>query len=277
MPRQGSTFLEMLEGCREGNRRSCGQLIESYLSLAEFWIDHYFPVLSPHRDQVLVELLKHSIVEPGGLTKTFQGTWEREFLREWRLCTLRLCWGRAVYVNDAASTPLRRDQLAGLLKGFPLLHQQFLWFHLCRFPAGEVTQILSMRPEAMEPILSKALARAVEMNMPLSSGRQISSMPPKLLIEVDSEKSENCVSIRLLSKIIDGQALWAEKEKAEGHTADCLYCLSNLTALKETILKLRTLPAGNPLRIENFVTSTMGRAEEKKSLAAAVGKFFKRV
>ncbi|MBZ5534498.1 MAG: hypothetical protein LAO31_00970 [Acidobacteriia bacterium] len=267
----------MLQGCREGNRRACGQLIESYLSLAEFWIDHYFPVLSPHRDQVIVELLKTSIVDPGGLLKSFQGTWEREFLREWRLCTLRLCWGRAVYVHDAAPTPLLRDQLAGLLKGFPLLHQQLLWFHMCRFPAGELAQILSMRPEVVEPILSKARARAVETNLPHSSGGQIPTMPPKLLVEMDSEKSENCVSIRLLSKIIDGQALWAEKEKAEGHTADCLYCLSNLTALKETILKLRTLPAANPLRIDNFLNSTMGRPEEKKSFGAAVGKLFKRV
>ena len=266
----------MLEGCREGNRGACRQLVQSYLSLAEFWIDHYFRVLRPHRDQILVELLKSSIVEPDGLLKTFQGTWEREFLREWRLYTLRLCRGRAVYVDGPTSPPLTRDQLAELLKGFPLLHQQLVWFRMCQIPLKEVVQILSMRPEAAEPVLVKALERGAEMTLPLSSEERILSIPPNLLVEIDNEKTEDCVPVRLFNKIIDGQALWAEKEKAEGHAADCLYCLSTLTALKETKFKLRTLPAANPLRTENLVNSAMGKPEEKKSFSAAVGRFFKK-
>jgi hypothetical protein len=277
MPRQGSTFLEVLQGCREGNRGACGKLVQSYLPLAEFWIDHYFPVLSPHRDQIIVDLVKTSIVEPGGLLRTFHGTWEREFLREWRLCTLRLCLARAVHVGDPTSTPLLREQLAGLLKGFPLLHQQLLWFYMCHIPTGEVAQLLSMRSELMEPILAKALARGVEMKLLLPSEGQITSIPPNLFVEIDAQKSEACVSVRLFSRIIDGQAVWAEKEKAEGHASDCLYCLSNLTALKETIFKLRTLAAADPLRTENFVASAMGGREEKMSFGAAVGRFFKKI
>jgi hypothetical protein len=164
-----------------------------------------------------------------------------------------------------------------LLKGFPLLQQELLWFHMCHLPTGEVAQILSVRSEGIEPILAKALARSVEMKLPLSSEGQIPSMPPDLLVEIDSVKGEDCVPVRLFSKIIDGQAVWAEKEKAEGHATDCLHCLSNLAALKEIIFKLRTLPAADPLRIENFVTSVMGATEEKKSFGAAVGRLFKRV
>lgn len=277
MPRQGSTFLEMLQGCRGGNRRACKQLVQSYLSLTEFWIDHYFPALSPQRGQIITELLKTSIVDQDGLLNTFQGTWEREFLREWRLYTLRLCRARAVFVNGPTSMPLLRDQLEGLLKGFPLLQQELLWFHMCHLPIGEVTQILSVRSEGIESILAKALARSVEMKLPFSAEGQITSMPPDLLVEIDSVEGEDCVPVRLFSKIIDGQAVWGEKEKAEGHATDCLHCLSNLTALKEIIFKLRTLPAADPLRIENFVTSVMGTPEEIKSFGAAVGRLFRRV
>ena len=277
MPRQGSTFLEMLQDCRGGNRRACKQLVQGYLSLAEFWIDHYFPALSPQRDQIITELLKTSIVDRDGLLNTFQGTWEREFLCEWRLYTLRLCRARAVFVNGPTSTPLLRDQLKVLLKGFPLLQQELLWFHMCHLPTREVAQILSVRSEGIEPILAKALARGVEMNLPLSSEGQIPSMPPGLLVELDSVRGEDCVPVKLFSKIIDGQAVWAEKEKAEDHATDCLRCLSNLTALKEIIFKLRTLPTVDPLRTENFVTSVMGTPEEKKSFGAAVGRLFKRV
>ncbi|MGB7623849.1 MAG: hypothetical protein WBN92_16000 [Terriglobia bacterium] len=276
MPRRSFTFHEMLEGCREGDPSACIQLVQSYLPLLDFGVDHYFPWLSPDRDQIIRELLGTTLVKPGGLLTTFQGTWEREFLFEWRRLTLEGCYARALLGNPVAASPLQRDELASLLKNLPLLHQELIWFHLCHIPAEEVVQILSMRSEVAEPILAKALPRDVGMKWTSQSDERIPLMPPRLLIEIDSERGDDCVSVKLWSKIIDGQALWSEKEKADGHTTNCLCCLSTLTALKETIFKLRTLPGADPLQVQKIVAAAWDRPAVKKSSGTTLGRLFKK-
>jgi hypothetical protein len=275
MPQREFTFHEMLHGCRERNSAACDQFVRSYLPLLEFWVDHYFPFLRAERDRIIVELLQANLIEPGGVLTTFKGSWEREFLYEWRLSTFKHCCAQAAHSDRPSPPPLLRDPLLELLTPHPLLHQQLIWFHLCCLPAEEIVQILSVRSEVVKDILARTLPPDIEVKWASQPEGGVPLISPKLLIEIDSEKGEACVSVKMWSKIIDGQALWAEKEKAEAHSTNCLYCLTTVTALKETIFKLRKLVPADPLRVDKIVTTTWGRPAVKQSSGSSLGRLFK--
>jgi len=276
MVRQASTFHEMIEGCRRGDRLSYARLVRKYLPLLDFWVNRYFPSLSPRRDVVITEILRNSLIDSGGLLRSFQGTREREFLHELRLCTLRLCCREASAVDEGAAALMTRGALAELFQELPLLHQELVWLHMCGAPTDELTQILSMRAEPVHAILEKAMEHCKRLNLMSQMERRIPPIPPMLLVEIGLERGDNCASVKAWSDIIDGQIVWTEKEGTESHAAGCLHCLSSITALREMVLKQPRLPMADPSRIEVLLRSLMGPPAPEKSLKGTFGRFFKK-
>lgn len=276
MARQASTFHDMIQGCRRGDRLPYAQLVQSYLPLLDFWVDRYFPSLSPRHDVVITEILKNSLIDSGGLLRSFRGTREREFLHEWRLCTLRLCCREVASIDAGAETLMTRGTLTELFQGLPLLHQELVWLHMCGAPSDELTQIMSMRAEPVQAILEKAMEHCRQINLISPLGSRIPLIPPVVLVEIGLERGENCVSVKAWSDIIDGQIVWTEKEGAESHAAGCLHCLSSITGLREMVFKQPKLPMADPPRAEALLLSLMGAPAQEKSLKGAFGRFFKK-
>jgi hypothetical protein len=276
MARQASTFHDMIQGCRRGDRPSFARLVQSYLPLLDFWVDRYFPSLSPRHGVIITEILTNALIDSGGLLGSFQGTWEREFLHEWRLCALRLCCREASSVDEGAAALMTRGTLTELFQGLPLLHRELVWLHMCGAPTDELTQIMSMRAEPVHAVLGKAMEHCKQLNLISKMESRIPLIPPMLLVEIGTERGENCVSVKAWSNIIDGQIVWTEKEGAESHAAGCLHCLSSITGLREMVFKQYKLPVPDPSRTEALLLSLMGAPAQEKSLKGTFGRFFKK-
>lgn len=63
----------------------------------------------------------------------------------------------------------------------------------------------------------------------------VESILQRALKNMESQKTPDCLGLEILGLYIEGKLLMGEKLRAEEHISSCLYCLNQLTELKELV------------------------------------------
>ncbi len=227
------TFHKIITGCEAGREENWRAFIEDYtpvvLSLARI----YMPGLADPR-----RFWRESLADLcGGDFKTlrsFSHQSEREFLLELR--AFLFARGRAALdpSKDFADFPQPTVEGIGeLVHGLPLHHQEVLFLKLAGYSDSTLEQIYRIAPG----VAAKSLERLQgDYAAALEKTADECLLPHawlKLQGELRAARKESCPAIRLLVRVLDGQAGWNDKEPVERHLAECLPCLECWTALRE--------------------------------------------
>jgi hypothetical protein len=268
MPEGIMNLQTMLEGCMRRNHRSWEFFISRYGAVAWKVVELDSGFQGRQTEASLAEVMASMDEENCRFFKEFSGSSEREFLVHLRGKVLSFCRDRF----RAAEPPVLDVQsLHQIFIKAPLAYQEAAWLALKGYSDEIVGKILRIpltlarkgRSELL-PRLSDSLSQTDQPCLKLDD---------RVLSEIEGSGGHNCVSVKIFSKVMDGQMPWRDKQLIEQHTAECLHCLDRETSLKEILFLLRNLPA----LTEELVRECMGRMTFTQELVASHSSFLTKV
>ena len=267
------TFHKILAGCDAGNRGAWQALLSEYTPIAlqllgvyvswgpgkclDFWIDALRTLSAPN-SQGLQEFSHQS---------------EREFLADLRAHLLDRVSARIDASLDAKMSPrLTPDTLAAILKDLPLLHQEIVFLTLAGYSQATLEKMMRISPTLAQSGFERLRANYA----PVLERSEDRCLWPAAWLEITravrAAPTQDCAPLRLLIRILDGQASWYDKTPVEEHRSSCLHCLELWTSLLEVVLWERAAkpwPAG---KVEPLLAALPLAADgpAKKSFLARV-------
>jgi len=227
------TFHKIIAGCEAGRKENWRAFIENYTPVVLNLVRIYMPGLADPQG-----FWRESLAELCGdgfkTLRNFSCQSEREFLLELR--AFLFTRGSAALDPSRESKDFPEPTVEGvsaLVRGLPLHHQEILFLKLAGYSDSTLEQIYRIAPG----VAAKSLERLQgDYAAALEKTADECLLPHawlKLHIELRAARKESCPAIRLLVRVLDGQAGWNDKDFVERHLAECLHCLEGWTALRE--------------------------------------------
>ena len=274
MPTEVITFHKMLGGCIQNDFKFWQFFTSVYGALAQHLIQAQFGSLKDESESLLREIFESISENDNSFLKNFSGSSEREFLIYFREKVFAAA--RRRLTEEKGQSELEIETLKLLFHDVLLAHQEVAWLVMKAYRDDEINRILRVPLSLVQTGRSEVLKKHAQMSGCHDTNRFC--LKNRVMLQVESQKGQNCPGIKIISDILDGRIPWRDKTNAEHHLSQCLYCLDRETALKEAIFYLRELA---PLPAE--VTQSLLRAIKlqnqkgavKSSLLAKVMKVFK--
>jgi hypothetical protein len=228
------TFHKVLPGCQEGNPEAWRVFIADYTPLAL----GLFEIYSSWTPEVCLDNWRGALgslrADDCAMLKGFPHQSEREFLVGLRAFLLDRVATRLDPAQDAVSPPAPTfEHLGTLLHGLPLLHQEIAFLTLAGHSLGTLEKVFRLTPG----VAAEGLARLRPSYGPLLEPRKDRCLWPSAWIAIcqaaGRAEQKDCIPLRQLIRILDGQASWYDKTPAEEHRSKCLHCLQDWVALLE--------------------------------------------
>jgi hypothetical protein len=155
--------------------------------------------------------------------------------------------------EGALSAKPNPENLAKLLEGLPLLHQEMIFFKLAGYGDASIEKMLRVAPRVAEKSFERlspdfAAAAKIEKDRCLWPVEWLG-----VLRQARGAKKENCSELHQILRIHDGQVSWYEKEPVEKHASGCLYCLERWTGLHELGYWRKAAPAVSPDQVDEWL------------------------
>jgi hypothetical protein len=270
------TFHKILPGCEEGNRETWQAFVTNYTPIVFQIFGVYSPWDMQTRWKRWHEALPALTANQCGVLRGFSHQSEREFLVDLRAFLLDWMGGKLEPGQDAQDPPApTREALDELLKGLPLLHQEIAFLALAGYSQTILEKVLRVTPAVAGEGLNRLRPR-----YPLVVDRtENRGFWPSAWIGISraarAASEKNCAPLRMLIRILDGQASWYDKDPVETHRGTCLHCLELWTSLQEAVLWERLAEPLPPEKIESLlaVVPLKDQGKNKTSfLARMLGK-----
>jgi hypothetical protein len=261
------TFHKIIEGCREGDTDAWRSFAAEYTPVLTGVAGAYCSI------PVTVETAWRDVLR--GLAdrdfaalKQVDAQSDREFFVALRQSLLhQLARGaesepRSGVTESAAAL----EALSGLLKQFPLLHRSVAFLVLAGYPEATIEKILRISPA----IAMKSVERLNAEFYPELRGGAVTEWQAVWLAMIDrmhAGGSADCVALRQLIRVLDGQFGWYEKDPIERHLASCLHCLETWVGLQEVTHWMRYAVALTPERANELISELPLKAKPKNRVS----------
>ena len=257
------TFHKMIRGCREGDAEAWGSLVA-------------------YTTPVLTRIAKAYTSDSGRVAVSWQGVLhglaghdftalkeveaqsDREFFSFLRASILeQLAAGaKGFSFPDGLDPAAALEDLSGLMREFPLVHQNMVFLHLTGYSDPDIELILRISPAVAQKSverLNTTFLPDLRHSMETTHWQAVWLRMNRLM---RANKTSDCVPIRQLIRILDGQFGWYEKEPIEGHLGGCMHCLEAYVGLHEinhwmqkgtplTVGQVEALLRGLPVRAKS--------------------------
>lgn len=270
------TFHKILPGCEEGNHEAWSAFLKNYTPIALKLFEVYSPWGPDQRVSSWAEALRAMTVGQGAPLRGFSHQSEREFLVDLRAFLLDWMTEKLVPSREAEDPPApTSDSLVAMLKGLPLVHQEIAFLVLAGYSQGTLEKILRISPA----MANEGLGRLRTHYAPVLERIEDRCLWPSAWIAIGhaarASQKKDCTPLRLLIRILDGQASWHEKSPAEAHRAACLRCLELWTSLLEVVAWDRQGEPWSAAKVEPLLAAIPLPAQQKSKsslLARMFGK-----
>jgi hypothetical protein len=223
------SFHGMREACLAGAVDGWCGFLRAYAPLGRHLLERHFRELDVR--ELLADLFRGARAEENAFWQSFTGAGEKEFL--FHFLRLVMMVGRRRR-GETAETPLTPENLWSVLGAFPFLQREMLLLALRSYGPQEISQILKFSSDTIVSIRQQALEkfRASLGAGPLDEDFFSRDHDP-LFAQIEQGQTEHCIPEKTYVRIEDGQITWREREAAEQHIGNCLYCLNRSANYKE--------------------------------------------
>jgi len=265
------TFHKTLPACEEGDTEAWKAFLADYTPMAV----QFLGVYSPWPPETCLDTWRDGLRALGtdgcAKLKGFSHQSEREFLVDLRAFLQDLAAPKVQLSQDAAEPPApTTETLSALLNGLPLVHQEIAFLTLAGYSQGTLEKILRITPA----VAGEGLARLRVGYAPMLERTEDQCLWRAAWLSICGAAraggQKDCMPLRQLVRILDGQASWYEKSPAETHRTQCLHCLELWTSLLEVVAwdrnrqpwpaeKIQPLLADVPVKQEKCKPSLFAR------------------
>ena len=258
------TFHKILPGCEEGNRAAWRAFLADYTPM----VFQLFGVYSPWTPERCLDAWREALrvlsADQCTPLRSFSHQSEREFLVDLRAFLLDWIATKLEPSQDAEDPPAPTvETLAALLKGLPLLHQEIAFLTLAGYSQRTLEEVLRITPSAA----GEGLDRLRTSYAPVLNRSEGRCSWPSAWIGISraarASRQKDCAPLRLLIRVLDGQASWYDKTPVEEHRSACLHCLELWTSLLEVVSWERATAPWPAEKIEPLLAAVPIRAREK--------------
>lgn len=231
------SFDTMREACLTDQPAGWRHFVKTYAPVARHLLRHYFP--AQEQAALLGRVVREAKANQAQVWRSFAGTSEKEFLLHLRGFVLRE--GRAAR-GTVPETPLTPENFWALLEPFPALQREMLVLSFRGYTPEELSVIMKFLPETTRAAVERARKK---LRTPLGAGLgpDIEKRDhDALFAAIETQRGEKCVLDKTYVRFVDGQVTWREREDAERHIENCLYCLNRFAEFREVFHFFRTLP-----------------------------------
>ncbi len=195
---------------------------------------------------------------------------EREFLSDIRAFLIDAALDTKPAADNEESPTVNVEELATIVAGLPLLHQEILFFKLAGYTDATLELVMRVAPQVAQASFER-LAPAYAAAQKLERDRCLWPAPwLQVLQKVRTLKTDKCPHLHQFLRIQDGQVSWYDKEPLETHVTQCLHCLAAWTALREVGYWRREAPPVPASLIEEFLPALQLGAPPRQSLLQRV-------
>ncbi len=253
------TVFTMAEECARGGRTGWYEFVRDYTAIARQLISHYFPTLRPELEQHVLDMFQRARADDNAWFRSLRFANEREFLMLFR---------ELVFANArlAARMPLpevRLDQVHELMGDLTVVERELFWMFLKGYDAAQTAAIL-MNAESTATAMRATSAQIVNK---LACGAPAADVFRALQETAANAGTPECLSLKTINDIINGQISWHDRDRAERHIRDCIRCLDRFTAFQEMIWYARY---AQPLEDGEVISllQRLGVREQRKGMVA---------
>jgi hypothetical protein len=250
------TFHKLLAGCEAGDREAWGAFLAQYTPVV-FQLLGVSVARTPEKRLELWRGLL-STLSTGNFERlrAFSHHSEREFLVDLREALLAQAVPHADRSQDAKSPPSPTvDTLEAILKGLPLIHQEIVFLTLAGYSQATLEKMLRITPSVAQSGLGR-LQADYALVLERSEDR---CLWPAAWLEIThgarGAKQQDCTPLRLLIRILDGQASWYDKNPVEEHRSACLHCLELWASLVEVVFWEREAKPWPAEKVESLLAA----------------------
>ncbi len=257
------TIFIMTEDCARDQRLGWCEFVRDYAAIARSLLGHYFPTLVAELEGHLPAVFARARAGGAAWFSSFHFSNEREFLMAFR--DLVFAYGREQ--EHVPAPQLSLEQLAEIMTDLPVVEREMLWLFVKGYKAEEIGPIVSnleSTARAVKKVADERLAAVIPGSTP-----DAFVLSARVLLEAAEKKaSDKCLSLKAFNNIINGQATWRERDLAEEHIRDCVYCIDRYTSFCEMIrMRKDALPLAEP-EVERILERTGAPAPKPKGLLA---------
>jgi hypothetical protein len=224
------TIFAMAEDCARGERRGWQEFARDYLTIGRRLLEHYFGVLKPELDLHVAAVFERARAQDNAWFRALRFANEREFLMAFR--ELVFTHGR-----EEARVPVPRislEQYGQLIEGLSLVEREMLWLYVKGYVAEQIASMIMNAAATAESV--KGVAQERMARLPAGPVTEVFSGSVHALIEAaEQARTETCLPWKTFNNLVNGQIAWHEREVAEAHVRDCLYCIDRFTSFQEMI------------------------------------------
>lgn len=242
------TIFAMAEDCARGEALGWHEFVRDYLPIGRRLLEHYFRVLKPDLETHAAAVFERARAQDNAWFKSLKIANEREFLMAFRELVFR-------YGREEARVQVPRismEQYGQLIEGLSLVEREMLWLYVKGYDAAQIAAMIlnaAATAEAVKGIAQERLARL----LPGSVAEVFSGSVHALIEAAEQARTDACLPWKTFNNIVNGQIAWRERELAEKHIRDCLYCIDRFSSFQEMIRYRKDAEAAPEVEIEGLL------------------------
>lgn len=197
--------------------------------------------------------------------RAFSHQSEREFLVDLRAFIQDLAAAQIEPAQDAVQPPAPSEAVLGdLLQGLPLAHQEIAFLTLAGYSPSTVETILRVTPAIADAGLERLRGNYAQVLERTGDRCLWPAAWLHICRAARANVQKDCVPLRQLVRVLDGQASWYDKSPAEAHRSHCLHCLELWTSLLEMVAWDRTRQPWAADKIAPLLAVVPAKQEQRK-------------
>lgn len=224
------TIFAMAEDCVRGERRGWQEFARDYLPIGRRLLEHYFGVLKPELDLHLAAVFERARAQDNAWFRGLRFANEREFLMAFRELVF-------VHGREEARVPVPHislEQYGQLIEGLSLVEREMLWLYVKGYVAEQIASMIMNAAATAEAVKGVAQERMARL-LPGPLAEVFSGSVHALIEAAEQARTETCLPWKTFNNLVNGQIAWHERQVAEAHVRDCLYCIDRFTSFQEMI------------------------------------------
>ena len=255
----------MAEECARGERTGWYEFVRDYTPIARNLIGHYFPTLRPELDQHVLGVFRQARADENAWFRSFPFAHEREFLMAFR--ELVFASARSAARLPAPESSLERAR--ELMRELTVVERELFWMFLKGYDIPQTASIL-MNAGTTAAVVKESTEKLVAQLLP--GGAPAGGVGRVLLEMAEKARTPECLPLRTINNIINGQISWHDRDRAEQHIRECVHCLDRFTSFQEMIWYGRR---AQPLE-DTEVVGYLERLAVRESRKSVVARLFSR-
>jgi len=254
----------MIQGCREGDAEAWRALVAQYTpvlaGVAKAYSSDPGRIAGAWRG-VLGSLAGHDFAA----LKEVEAQSDREFFSVLRASLLEqfTAGPEDLTSPDGLDTITVLEDLSRLMRESPLVHQNMMFLHLTGYSDPDIELILRISPAVAQRSVERLNAAFWADFRRSMEAAHWQAAWLRMNRRMRRSKTPDCVPIRPLIRILDGQFGWYEKDPIERHLGACLHCLEAWVGLQEITHWMQRGTPLTPAQVDELLSGLPVKAKSQ--------------